>query len=95
MGCGLMTIEDAIYALANAINRLADVHTPAVTVETSTPASLEIEDSVEFIISLEDLGQPTMFKNRCGVCGELGRNSRTCQPTPDGSGSHHWKVTQE
>ena len=91
-----MTIEDAIYALANAINRLADVHTPAATVETSTPASLdEIDDSVEFIISLEDLGQPTMFKNHCSICGELGRNSRTCQPTSDGSGSFHWKVTVE
>jgi len=97
-----MTIEDAIYALANAINRLADVHTsppchaPAVTVETLTPAQLDkIADSPEFIISLDDLGQPTMFKNHCSICGELGRNSRTCQPTPDGSGSFHWKVTVE
>lgn len=87
-----MSMEDAIYALANAINRLADVHAPAVNLEATSDA---IHEPVECIINLEDLGQPTMFKNHCSICGELGRNSRTCQPTPDGSGSFHWKVTLE
>ena len=87
-----MSLEDALHAIANAINRLADVHAPTAEI---VPMSSPADTQEMVIINMDDAGAPSKLKNRCGVCGELGRNSRTCQPTPDGSGSYHWKVTQE
>ena len=84
-----MSLEQAIQNLADAINALA---------ENSGRDQGEFEAEINpdvFIMNLDDLGQPTKFKSRCSICNELGRNSRTCQPTPDGSGSYHWKVVQE
>ena len=63
-----MSLEDALHAIANAINRLADVHAPtAEIVPKSRPAETQ-----EFIINMDDAGAPSKFKNRCSVCGELG-----------------------
>ncbi len=84
-----MSLEQAIQNLADAINALAQN-------SGRDPGEFEAKINPDvFIMNLDDLGQPTKFKSRCSICKELGRNSRTCQPTPDGSGSYHWKVVQE
>jgi uncharacterized protein CbrC (UPF0167 family) len=82
-----MSLEQAIQNLADAINALAN-NKPALQLDP-------VDANGVFIMNLDDLGQPTKFKSRCSICNELGRNSRTCQPTPDDSGSYHWKVVQE
>ena len=84
-----MSLEQAIQNLADAINSSARI--PGLDDGKSEAKAA----SDVFIMNLDDLGQPTKFKSRCSICNELGRNSRTCQPTPDGSGSYHWKVVQE
>lgn len=84
-----MSLEQAIQNLADAINALAKNH-GLDDAESKAKVASDV-----FIMNLDDLGQPTKFKSRCSICNELGRNSRTCQPTPDGSGSYHWKVVQE
>jgi len=87
-----MSLEQSIQNLADAINALAS------NLPQKTPVDAIVDEAAEeavFIMNLDDLGQPTKFKSRCSICNELGRNSRTCQPTTDGSGSYHWKVVQE
>jgi len=84
-----MSLEQAIQNLADAINALA--RSPGLD---DGKSKAKVASDV-FIMNLDDLGQPTKFKSRCSICNELGRNSRTCQPTPDASGSYHWKVVQE
>ena len=47
-----------------------------------------------FAMLMDDAGIPSKFKSRCGICGELGRNARTCKPTAV-DGSYHWiEVTE-
>ena len=101
-----MSLESSIHHLTAAIRALTEaIAGPAVaqdpieplwmvndTVHASPPCD---DDDAMVIINMDDAGVPSKFKLRCSICGELGRNSRTCQPTPDGSGSYHWKVTQE
>jgi len=87
-----MSLEQSIQNLADAINALATIM-PQKNPDIA-PVDKAAEEAV-FIMNLDDLGQPTKFKSRCSICNELGRNSRTCQPTTDGTGSYHWKVVQE
>jgi len=91
-----MSLESSIHQLVAAITKLTEAISgpPAAQIDTS-PACDDDEPREMFIINMDDAGVPSKFKLRCSICGELGRNSRTCQPTPDGSGSYHWKVTEE
>ncbi len=105
-----MSLESSIHQLVAAITKLTNVISgPAAEIHTSPPCEgvgevksfplatpmTETPTREMVIINMDDAGVPSKFKLRCSICGELGRNSRTCQPTPDGSGSYHWKVTQE
>ena len=99
-GGGAVSLEQSMNTLAAAINRLVEVIGGGQVVEEVLPTvsatSAALAAPVEqVIINMDDAGIPSKFKLRCSICGELGRNSRTCQPTPDGSGSYHWKVTEE
>jgi len=88
-----MSLESSIQQLVAAITQLTEAIGGAAPVVDTPPSCDDEGDFV--IINMDDAGVPSKFKLRCSICGELGRNSRTCQPTPDGSGSYHWKVTQE
>ena len=89
-----MSLESSIHQLVAAITKLTEtIGGPAAAQIHTSPPCDEPRDMV--IINMDDAGVPSKFKLRCSICGELGRNSRTCQPTPDGSGSYHWKVTEE
>ena len=87
-----MSLEAAIRELAEAIRTLATAHT---TLTASESTSKPIEDAKQgineeiHIMLMDDAGVPSKFKSRCSICGELGRNSRTCKPTAI-DGSHHW-----
>jgi hypothetical protein len=99
-----MSLEDSINTLALAIEQLADAITrdkrePAkITIVKgggSEPAAVlpvianeRLKEEV-FAMLMDDAGVPSKFKSRCGICGELGRNARTCKPTAI-NGSYHW-----
>ena len=38
---------------------------------------------------MDEAGKPTLFKNRCSICGELGRNARSHRDTMVNN-THHW-----
>jgi len=91
-----MSLESSIHQLVAAITKLTEaIGGPASAQVYTSPSSVDDEPRDMVVINMDDAGVPSKFKLRCSICGELGRNSRTCQPTPDGSGSYHWKVTQE
>lgn len=86
-------IEHAIFALAAAINRLADVAPSSTEAPTYTMASDRIKAEMHKAqfepVCMDEAGVPTRFKLRCSVCGELGRNTRTHQDEMR-DGTHHW-----
>lgn len=88
----IMSLEAAIRELAEAIRLLATPHTTPTAPE-STPKPIEdVEQGIVeeiHVMLMDDAGVPSKFKSRCGICGELGRNSRTCKPDAI-DGSHHW-----
>ena len=95
-----VSLEQSMNTLAAAINRLVEAigggqAASDVLPSTSATSAAPGAPAEMVIINMDDAGVPSKFKLRCSICGELGRNSRTCQPTPDGSGSYHWKVTEE
>ena len=92
-----MSLESSIHQLVAAITKLTNaISGPAAVQDLYTSPPCDDDEPKDMvIINMDDAGVPSKFKLRCSICGELGRNSRTCQPTPDGSGSYHWKVTQE
>jgi len=55
----------------------------------STPIDLRQPEEV----CMDENGNPTLFRNRCGICGELGRNSRSHQEEVK-DGTHHWVVVE-
>tara|TARA_B100001287_G_scaffold276629_1_gene288317 strand:- start:7995 stop:8339 length:345 start_codon:yes stop_codon:yes gene_type:complete len=38
---------------------------------------------------MDEAGMPTKFKNRCSICGEIGRNARSHRDTMR-NGTYHW-----
>lgn len=87
-----MSLEAAIRELAEAIRMLATPHTTPTASETTEKPIKPIEQGIVediHVMLMDDAGVPSKFKSRCGICGELGRNSRTCKPTMI-DGSHHW-----
>ncbi len=53
---------------------------PKESVETTSTGSIS---------SMDDVGIKSKFQYRCSRCGELGRNSATCQDEMR-DGTHHW-----
>jgi len=91
-----VSLEASLLAIAEALNNIAlslkgsgtDQTSPAlVTSERSTTNSKNESDLI--LINMDEAGVPSKFKMTCSICGELGRNSRTCKPTQIG-GSYHW-----
>lgn len=88
-------IEHAIFALAAAINRLADAAPSPATTEAPeyTMASDRIKAEMHKAqfepVCMDEAGMPSKFKLRCTICGELGRNARTHQDEMR-DGTHHW-----
>lgn len=90
-------IEHAIFALAAAINRLADAASSPSPEAPSTPAYTMASDRIkaELLkaqfepVCMDEAGMPSKFKLRCTICGELGRNARTHQDEMR-DGTHHW-----
>lgn len=108
-GVLVMSLEDSINTLALAIEQLADAITrdkrepAAITIvkgggskpapSSTVNANDRLKEEV-FAMLMDDAGVPSKFKSRCGICGELGRNSRTCKPTAI-DGSYHWVEVKE
>ena len=87
-----MSLEAAIRELAEAIRSLATPHTTHTAPKTADLPIESVEQGINeeiHIMLMDDAGVPSKFKSRCSICGELGRNSRTCKPTAI-DGSHHW-----
>ena len=40
-------------------------------------------------VCMDEAGKPTKFKNRCSICNEVGRNSRSHRQTMR-NGTYHW-----
>ena len=65
----------------------------------STPQVEVSEMKTETVAAcMDELGIPTKFIRRCSKCGEVGRNSRTCQ-WPNNGGTeenptYHWKPVE-
>lgn len=56
------------------------------------PVVVEVEEPVsnpKVPICMDEAGAPTKFKNRCSICGETGRNSRSHRNTMR-DGTYHW-----
>jgi len=86
-------IEHAIFALAAAINRLADAapvvpETPAYTM-ASDRIKAEMHKAQFEPVCMDEAGVPTRFKLRCSICNELGRNARSHKDEMR-DGTHHW-----
>jgi len=81
-------IESAIFALAEAINRLAiTLEEPAPPIETPD-STAQINEDFESVC-MDAAGVPTTFKRRCGICGEAGRYRSTHQDEMR-DGTYHW-----
>jgi len=97
-----VSLEASLLAIAEALNNIAlslkgsgTDKTPGilkVASERSTTNSKKESDLI--LINMDEAGVPTKFKMTCSICGELGRNSRTCKPTKVG-GSYHWLEASE
>ena len=56
------------------------------------PVVVEVEKPVsnpKVPICMDEAGAPTKFKNKCSICGETGRNSRSHRDTMR-DGTYHW-----
>lgn len=56
------------------------------------PVVVKVEEPVsnpKVPICMDEAGAPTKFKNRCSICGETGRNSRSHRDTMR-DGTYHW-----
>lgn len=94
-------IEHAIFALADAIRRIADVRKDCVL--KGCDEGVQVSKVKEEILTrhlhdltaecMDDAGVPTLFKLRCSACGELGRNLRTHQDEMQ-DGTYHWVMTK-
>jgi len=90
-------IEHAIFALAAAINRLADERARTEPGSTEAPEYTMASDRIKAEmhkaqfepVCMDEAGMPSKFKLRCTICGELGRNARTHQDEMRDS-THHW-----
>ncbi|MCH1585267.1 MAG: hypothetical protein L7S62_08930 [Flavobacteriales bacterium] len=88
---------EAIKALADAIQRLADVELAQIQsgdlqkAEAAEQAKLLMMDTKANFEAqcMDEAGLPSKFKLRCSICGELGRNTRTHQDEMR-DGTHHW-----
>lgn len=88
---------EAIKALADAIQRLADVELAAIQrgdhakADAAQQANLVMIDAKHNFeaLCMDEAGLPTKFKLRCSICGELGRNTRTHQDEMR-DGTYHW-----
>ena len=79
-----MSLESAIYALADAIGRLTgDVPDLGIT---------QREKQTE-PVCMDAAGLPTKFERRCSICGELGRYARSHRDEQR-DGTFHW-VTRD
>ena len=84
-----MSLESSLLAIAEALNNIAlslkGSETNALNEKVEVP-----EKEIDVILmNMDEAGVPSKFKMTCSICGELGRNSRTCKPTKVG-GSYHW-----
>ena len=84
-----MSLESSLLAIAEALNNIAlslkGSETNALNEKVEVP-----EKEIDVILmNMDEAGVPSKFKMTCSICGELGRNSRTCKPTKI-DGSYHW-----
>ena len=86
-----MSIENALNHIGNAIYSLAKAvekrDTALITKEPGNTSKLASLNPVE--ISMDSAGISTQFQYSCSICGEVGRNARTCQEEMR-DGTHHW-----
>ena len=86
-----VSIEASLLAIAEALNNIALSLRLEASPDQNEPergtATKKQSDLIQ--INMDEAGVPSKFKMTCSICGELGRNSRTCKPTKI-DGSYHW-----
>lgn len=88
----LTHIGNAIYSLAKAVeNRDTALITrePGHEVKLASLKEVEIQEIIVKEMCMDSAGISTQFRYSCSICGEVGRNARTCQEEMR-DGTHHW-----
>lgn len=84
-----MSLESSLLAIAEALNNIALSLKGSETNVLNEKVEVPKKEIDVILMNMDEAGVPSKFKMTCSICGELGRNSRTCKPTKVG-GSYHW-----
>lgn len=85
-------IGNAIYSLAKAVEKRDTAlisPTPGYTSKLAAEDQVKIKEIQVENMCMDSAGISTLFRYSCSICGEVGRNARTCQEEMR-DGTHHW-----
>ncbi|MDA9991631.1 hypothetical protein N9E35_01350 [Candidatus Marinimicrobia bacterium] len=89
--------DEKVFSMVERIFDKLRIETRPILVTTDERSDFNKGDVPEEItilpnsvaVCMDEAGKPTKFKNRCSICDEVGRNSRSHRKTMR-DGTYHW-----